>query len=301
VNLPTISTNAITNISNNSAVGGGNVTSDGGSPVTARGLVYGTSPSPIISNSILTIGSGTGTFSGTISGLAPNTTYYVRAFATNSAGTAYGNEVQFTSSAIMEDKIVDIDGNMYNTIRIGNQQWMKENLRVSHYLNGDPIPVAPNVEIWTSASSGLRGWYNNDSVSYNNIYGTLYNWYAAVDIRGICPVGWHVPTDTEWTTLSNYLGGESVAGGKMKIVGTEFWNSPNEGATNESSFSALPAGNQGGDIGNSTIFWSSTDYNGFAAWNRVLQHGSTSLGKQPSNHVYAAWYQSGVSIRCLKN
>jgi uncharacterized protein (TIGR02145 family) len=132
--------------------------------------------------------------------------------------------------------------NAYTTVSIGNQCWMKENLRVSKYRNGEVIPVSSDNVQWSNLNKGSRCLYENDSVLFNLPYGNLYNLYAVIDDKKLCPNGWHVPTDTEWTTLTEYLGGEIIAGGKMKTVGTAYWNDPNTGATNESGFSAVPGG-----------------------------------------------------------
>jgi len=137
--------------------------------------------------------------------------------------------------------VTDIDGNVYQTVKIGNQWWMMENLKVTSYRNGEAIPNVTDTTEWYNLTTGAYCYYDNDA--YNTtIYGRLYNWYSINDSRSIAPTGWHVPTDEEWTTVINYLGGESVAGGKLKENGTTHWTSPNNGATNESGFSALPGG-----------------------------------------------------------
>jgi len=134
----------------------------------------------------------------------------------------------------------DIDGNVYETIQIGDQLWMAENLKTTHYNNGDEIPY-PSNEDFGSFDEGQYGVYDNDP-SNADVYGNLYNFAAVDDDRGLCMEGWHVPSDGEWTVLTDYLGGSSVAGGKMKEEGLDHWNSPNTGATNESGFTGLPAG-----------------------------------------------------------
>jgi len=137
--------------------------------------------------------------------------------------------------------VTDIDGNEYATIQIGTQVWMAENLRTTKYCNGDPIPNVTDSLQWVNLATGAWA-HNNNYSQYENLYGKLYNWYAVDDSRNICPCNWHVPTDAEWTTLIDYLGGEGVAGGKMKSTGTQYWLSPNTDATNESGFSGLPGG-----------------------------------------------------------
>jgi uncharacterized protein (TIGR02145 family) len=285
VTLPTLTTTDITAITTSSATSGGNIAADGGSSITARGVVWATTSNPTISLTTKTSdGTGTGSFTSDLTNLTTKTTYYVRAYATNSAGSGYGNEISFTtldSSKVMNipclgtPTVKDIDGNTYNTVQIGTQCWMKENLKVSRYKNGDAIPIVTDNTTWNNLSTGARCWYDNDSISYEEPYGNLYNWYATSDSRGICPTGWHVPTDAEWTTLTTYLGGESVAGGKMKSVGTTFWNSPNTGATNESSFSALPGSFRSfdGNYSHKSIFaffWSTTVSGNMYSWGHPL-------------------------------
>ena len=193
--------------------------------------------------------------------------------------------------------VTDIDGNVYETIQIGGQLWMAENLKVTHYNNGDSISYPSNKDFGTFYE-GQYGVYNNDP-SNADVYGNLYNWAAVVDDRGVCPDGWHIPTDAEYTVLTDYLGGESVAGGKMKEAGLEYWNSPNAGATNESGFTALPAGyrySSNGyyyNIGNYGWFWSSSEYGSNYAWSRLLYYNYSNVGRSSSYKQY------GFSIRCL--
>ncbi len=161
--------------------------------------------------------------------------------------------------------VTDIDGNVYEIVTIGNQVWMAENLKVTHYRNGEPLPnVTDNIE-WRNLDTGAYCNYNND-VAYVATYGRLYNWFAVNDSRNIAPAGWHVPSDAEWQTLDDYLGSDTNdAGCKLKETGTSHWRSPNEGATNESRFSALPGGARKSlfgtfdYIGIYAFFWTSTE------------------------------------------
>lgn len=194
--------------------------------------------------------------------------------------------------------VVDIDGNIYQTIEIGNQWWMTENLKVTHFRNGEIIPIVTNDFLWGDISNPAYCEYDND---INNVipYGRLYNWYAVNDAQNIAPVGWHVPSDAEWQTLVDYLGGRLFAGGKMKETGTIHWLSPNTGATNESGFSALPGGYRSGDgyylsIGDYALFWSSTDDGGFA-WNRMLYCTNSEVSRNSSS------MRDGFSVRCVKD
>jgi len=192
----------------------------------------------------------------------------------------------------------DIDGNVYETIQIGEQLWMAENLKVTHYNNGEEIPNITNNGVWGYLSTGAYGDYDNNPTN-SETYGRLYNWYAVDDSRGLCMDGWHVPSDDEYNILTDYLGGESIAGGKMKEAGFEHWNNPNAGATNESGFTGLPAGYRDyyngyySGMGYNGYFWSSSEDFGFDAWYRVLDYSNSSVYR----NLYYRHY--GFSVRCL--
>ncbi len=174
--------------------------------------------------------------------------------------------------------MTDQQGNVYQTVKIGNQWWMAENLKVTHYRNGDPIPnVTDNTE-WSNLSSGAYAAFDNDGRNVGK-YGYLYNWHAVNDARNIAPVGWRVPTDEEWQTLIEFLGGRRVAGGKMKQAGGVYWNHPNAGATNDSGFTALPGGRRDhrglfDHLGRVASFWSSTEHSRHRAWHMRLSHNN---------------------------
>ena len=174
------------------------------------------------------------------------TTVQTPANATDAATKAYvdvllGKIEHLESLVGVEKPVTDFDGNTYLTIRIGTQVWMTENLKVTHYLNGDPLPGVSDNTTWGNLTTGAYCDYNN-SPNYSIIYGRLYNWYSVVDIRNLCPTGWHIPSYPEWTTLFTYLGGGIVADGALRETGTTHWASPNSNATNESGFTALPGG-----------------------------------------------------------
>jgi uncharacterized protein (TIGR02145 family) len=197
--------------------------------------------------------------------------------------------------------VSDIDGNTYNTVAIigtsSAQCWMSENLKTSRYRNGDIIPIVTDNTVWSNTSAtGKRTWYNNDSTTYENPYGNLFNWYAVADTRGLCPTGWHVPSDDEWTTLTSNLG--QNVGGKMKSM--TYWNSPNEGATNSSGFTALPGGdrNSGGYfnyINGDGVLWSATARDINSAWYLKLYASISSVYRTSDNKSV------GASVRCLKD
>ena len=202
--------------------------------------------------------------------------------------------------------LVDIDGNNYSLVKIGNQIWMKENLKVSRYRNGDLIPVVTDNSSWSALGTGGRSWYSNDSTTYENPYGNLYNWYAVNDSRKLCPLGWHVPIDAEWTTLTDFLGGMSVAGGKMKSTGTTYWTSESAGIDNSSGFSALPGGyrNNVGSfiyINTDAFFWSATPDTYGRAWFRNLSHNFGSVYNYDYLGNYGLNQSFGASVRCLRD
>ena len=205
-------------------------------------------------------------------------------------------------------KISEIDSicfntDIVNTTTIGNQVWTTRNLDVDHYRNGDPIPQVTDPTQWANLTTGAWRYYNN-SDSLGKIFGKLYNWYAVNDSRGLAPAGYHVPSDGEWTTLTNYLGGKDVAGGKLKSSGTieggnGLWYSPNSG-TNSSDFSAFPGGlcyydGTFTDIGYSGHWWSSSESSTSYAWNRGLNYSTILLYKGE------AYLYFGYSVRCVRD
>jgi uncharacterized protein (TIGR02145 family) len=198
--------------------------------------------------------------------------------------------------------LTDIDGNLYQKVVIGSQIWMKENLKVSRYRNGDLIPIKTDESNWYSLSTHARTWYNNDSTTYEYPYGNLYNWYAISDNRGICPLGWHVPNNNEWKILTTFLGGESIAAGKMKSTEIIYWNRPNTNLNNESGFSALPGGYRDNyamfnGIGNTAIFWSAPEYAIGDGWARGVDINNIDLSRvfNPNSKLM------GASVRCLRD
>ena len=305
--LATVTTTSVSSVTSNSATVEGYVTSDGGSNVTERGFAYGTSQNPTTFGLSTVNGSGIGVFTSSIAGLSPTTLYYVRAYATTSAGTAYGSQVSFTTSAVPficgTNTVSDVDNNTYNTVQIGTQCWTKNNLKVSKYRNGDNIATGLSNSAWQNTTSGAYAIYNNAPVN-DGLYGKLYNHYAVTDSRGLCPTGWHVPSDGEWTTLVNHLGGSSVAGGSLKSTAMQptlgGWNPPNTGATNSSGFTALPGGYRyySGDFLAMSSFgywWSSSVLSGSDAWNRYLGYNTSYVTR------YDYYRTDGFSVRCCRD
>jgi uncharacterized protein (TIGR02145 family) len=451
---PSLSTNNITIIKAYTAVSGGNISSDGGASVTARGVCWSTLQNPTTADSKTSNGGGTGNFLSSLTGLIPATTYYVRAYATNIIGTVYGGQITFKSAAEVQQiisltqgwninsifvepdnksmpiiwndikssvnlvknsigqsyipsfnvnqigdwnkyegyqvslngakaltlkgtqikpedtpismsagwKIVPYlrstsmsvvtalsslrnDGALilcknssgqsyipaYNinqignmkvgqgyqiylsksstltypsndpepeTVTINNQVWTLKNLDVSTYRNGDEIPQVTDPTVWANLTSGAWCYYNNNP-AIGAVYGKLYNWYAVNDPRGLAPIGYHIPSDAEWTTLTTYLGGENIAGGKMKESGFEHWTHPNNGGTNSSGFTGLPGSfrdQSGGfiDLGWFGFWWAATESDTYA-WVRGLHSANTTIQRFKDRKVM------GFSVRCIKD
>jgi len=246
-----------------------------------------------------------GKYSSSVTGLAEKTTYYLRAYATNSWGTAYGPQITFKTPNPPGPPITDIDGNVYNTVVIGNQTWMTQDLKVTHYRNGDPIPTGYSNSAWSSLNTGA--YYTCPKYYTNGEQTTikLYNWYAAVDSRILCPVGWHIPSSYEWNVLTDYLGGAAVAGPKLKEAGPIHWDqtSVNVAATNESGFTAFSGGYReaGGSSQQSLAFvhyWASDVYPNYSmqAWDFNLNSSSDNNCYESTNDK-----RGGLSIRCVKD
>jgi len=297
--VPTVTALPATNITANTAISGGEVTADGGANVTERGICWNISPKPTIANNKTLDGSGLGSFSSSIEGLMFGTAYYLRSYATNSVGTAYGNEISFTTTAVPAT-VSDVDGNVYHTVRIGLQVWMVENLKTTKYRNGEPIAYCTDNTEWSNLVGGAYSWLKNN-IANKADYGALYNFYAVSDSRTIAPTGWRVANDKDWTTLAIYLGGEIVAGGKLKEAGTTHWTTPNQDATNETGFSALPGGyhHLGGTYdmdGISGYWWTSTPSDlGNGNWYRAMDWRSGKLTRM------ADLSRTGFSVRCIMN
>ncbi|HAZ02641.1 MAG TPA: hypothetical protein DCY97_10785 [Marinilabiliales bacterium] len=395
--VPEVYTSTVLNIATHSATIGGNVATNGGSEVTECGVYWGTSANSETFGTKWTMGTGTGYFSDSLGGLTPGVTYYVKAFATNTIGTAYGNETSFitlgeapmvlnlgamditpsgatlrasvTSNKLLttvtfeygltdsygntllatenpnteqEDTILatltglsvevtyhfrvkaenelgvvystdttfttvltgitgsisDAEGNNYGTIGIGHQIWMTSNLKTVLFNDGDSIPSITADSLWSGMNSAGYCWYLNDE-GYKNTYGALYNWYT-VNTQKICPTDWHVPTEADWTELVDYLGGGSKAGGLLKESGTSHWKTPNEGATNEYGFTALPGGKRldSGEFDFMQVegnFWSSESFSTQNAFYLYL------LYNYPNSLQNYANKKSGFSVRCVRD
>lgn len=305
--LPVLSTTAITDITFNSAASGGSITNDGGGTISTRGIVWSTSQNPTIALATKTTnGAGIGNFSSTLANLNPETTYYIKAYAANSAGTAYGNEIEFKTLPTVKSGVgieFDADGNIYQTVEINGQIWLTENLKTTKYCNGDNIANV-NFSQWGNLTSGAWTYYENSSEN-NDTYGKLYNWEVASSNKNACPCGWRVATREDWTALTNFLGIQT-AGNEIKSVGniensTGLWHTSINPGTNSTGFNATPAG--WGDPASSnfafknykTAYWCSNPVSGNSA--EIMQ----------LDYNYADFYftlkdkKSALSIRCIKN
>ena len=196
-------------------------------------------------------------------------------------------------------QVTDVDGNVYHTVTIGTQVWMVENLKVTKYKDGTAIPLVTDNTAWSNLTTAGYCWFTNDALTYKNTYGALYNWYT-VNTGKLCPTGWHVPTDAEWTTLTTYLGGEIAAGGKLKETGTAHWLSSNTGATNESGFAGLPGGSRNTygifqTLGVLGYWWSSAEFTTDTAWYRTLSYSYGDAFRSNSAEG------GGFSVRCVRD
>jgi len=321
LSIPTVQTLVLSHINSNSAVCGGEVLLEGASSVTRRGVCWSRDELPTVSDQVTEEGVGSGGFLVDLKDLELNTIYFVRAFATNREGTSYGDEVSFKTWD--KGEFADYDGNVYPSTEIGEQTWMAKNLRVTHYADGRPIQeVRLN---WTGLPAGSKAycWQYNDS-TYADPYGALYTWSAAMDgavsndsnpgeVQGVCPDGWHLPSDLEWKEMEIFIGmdpaeadtlayrgrGEGL-GGRLKETGYNHWRNPNSEATNYTGFSAVASGYRRIDgnfrsLGRNATFWTSAEFNTTNAWARGLNYNNSWIRRGYDSKG------NGVSVRCVKN
>jgi uncharacterized protein (TIGR02145 family) len=291
--LPVLTTNEITNIDTTSANSGGNITDNGGFSITARGVCWSTSQNPTISDSHTSDGTGTGSYTSEITGLAEGTTYYVRAYAANNQGTSYGAEKQFTTNQQMSGTFTDPrDGQKYNWVRIGNKDWMAENLNYDQNSYGND-------------------WCYENSTDSCNKYGRLYDWAAVMQganssntnpsgVQGVCPDGWHVPSDDEWVELINYVADNGYNGTEgTALKSSTGWNEGGNG-TDIYGFAALPGGLRNGTSGNfynigyGGYYWSATEEASDAAWQWLFDHNNEDVSRNNLSK------NAGISVRCVR-
>ena len=298
-----LTTTEATAITPSSATAGGNVTDAGGGTVSARGVCWGTAEHPtIIADSKTTNGTGTGSFTSSLTGLANGTVYYYRAYATNSSGTTYGQEYHFITP------VADIEGNVYQTVKIGTQVWMAENLKTTKYNDDAAIPIVTENADWIALTTDAYCWAQNNETTYKPLYGALYNWYA-VETGKLCPTGWHMPTDAEFITMEVSLGMTQVDASGTEFRGTDQgkqmksttgW-AEGENGTNTSGFTALPAGYRAYGTGISeglgliTYWWTATMTDQDIAVYRRLDGDSDQV------YRLGTYKRAGKSVRCVKD
>lgn len=313
---PTVSTAAVTSITQTTATSGGTISDDGGAEITAKGVLWGPVAAPTLEANAGLTNDGTGTtgFSSELTGLNANTTYYMRAYATNSSGTGYGEELQFTTQEeYAGETVTDIDGNIYPVVEIGTQKWMGKNLKTTKYNDNIPIDYpGDDNSAWSNNTSGAYAWFSND-IANKAVYGALYNWFA-VETGKLCPAGWNVATDNDWKVLEAYLGIPEAElnntgargtnqGGMLKETGTDHWNEPNSGATNSTGFSAVGHGSRYSSNGAYAekpyfgSFWTSTQGSYYTnAITRGLSYSDAQI-----NRYDISGKNNGHAVRCLKD
>ena len=310
--FPVLTTVKVSAITPTTAISGGDISHDGGSAVYKRGVCWSTKTNPTITDSKTDDGTGSGVYDSYITGLTLGTTYYVRAYAINSEGTAYGANLQFVTADIVYGTMTDQDGITYPTVTIGKQTWMTENLKATKYRNGDAIANVTDNTAWAALTTGAWCNYNNN-IALGNKYGKLYNFYAVTDARNLAPAGWHVATDAEWTTLTDYVSthlGSSLTTGKALAATSDWAGDNNAGGgvgnnlniNNSTGFNALPCGTRNGSsgyfldaTGEKTYWWTATQNGSKYAWYRGLNYNGNNL-------VRSDWdNKDGFSIRCVKD
>ena len=295
--LITVTTANASVITQTAAVTGGNVHARSSGKILAKGVCWSTGGEPTILDNKTINGKDTGSFVSILTGLRPRTEYYIRSYVIKESDTVYGNVIKFTTQDY--GSVTDIEGNEYKTITIGTQTWMMKNLRTTKYKDGTAIRLIKDSASWASLTTPAYCWYKNDEAAFKSTYGALYNWYT-VTTGKLCPAGWHAPSDDEWNILTSNLGGELIAGGKLKERGTSYWVEPNTGATNESGFSALPGGFRYHDgvffdLGFGGYWWSSKQYSTGDAFFRFLYYMDSTAFRFNNRK------KNGFSVRCLQD
>ncbi|MFC0877142.1 fibrobacter succinogenes major paralogous domain-containing protein [Saccharicrinis sp. FJH2] len=315
VEIPTVTTIGASEITQTSALCGGEIISNGGADITSRGLCWNTKISPTIDDNIILENSDISKFSNTITGLKAYSKYYVRAYATNSAGTGYGYSYSFITA--WTDSLEDIEGNIYKIIKIGDQAWMAENLRTTKYNDGTAIPNVTVDTIWSNLTTAAYCNYDNDE-NIGLLYGRLYNGFT-INTSKLCPEGWHVPSEDDWLKLDNYLiengySWSDIVGYKWEIgkslSSTSGWKESgykgdvgnNQASNNTSGFNALPVGARGENghfvaWGTNSALWSTTVSRYHSDITRVF----FLVYNQPGHFSIDIYNQYGYGVRCVKN
>ena len=292
-----LETQAVTGIAYTTAASGANVINKKGAGLTSRGVCWSLTPEPTAREYKTDEGAGKGGFVSNLKGLKPGTTYYIRAYAIRENDTIYGNVISFSTENF--GAVTDIEGNEYKTITAGNRTWMAENLRTTRYADSTLIPNIKDAAKWASLTSPGYCWFKNSEAAFKTMYGAIYNWYT-VNTGKLCPEGWHVPTDDDWKGLSAALGGDLVAGGKLKQTGDSYWQTPNTGASNEYLFTALPGGlryldGEFRDFGFGGYWWTSTEFSPERAIFRFAFYQDANLFRFDNDK------KNGFYVRCVKD
>jgi uncharacterized protein (TIGR02145 family) len=330
-NVPVLSTKVVTEIRQTTAISGGNITDDKGKTVTERGVCWSTAVTPTINDNKTINAAGAGSFNSKLTALEPNTTYFVRSYATNNNGTGYGMALSFSTPDKLYTSgagVIDIEGNKYNTVIIGNQEWMSENLRTTKHNDGTIIPTGYSANEWKNLRVPAYTIYPyaeiegiNSEAEVVEIYGALYNWYA-VETGKLCPSGWRVPSDGEWRALSDYIAeqgyyNEDIAfgagnalkscrqidsplGGDCNTTEQPYWESDNthHGLDKLFGFLALPGGSRYSSfysIGSRGYWWTSTESH-TSPWFRFVSSNKGNIDRR-----FTADKFRGFSIRCIKD
>jgi uncharacterized protein (TIGR02145 family) len=318
--IPSLTTYPAWSISRTSAWTGGTLLREGSDTLIDQGICWSTQGTPTLEDSVIPC-YNISNCGGRLDHLIPNTTYYVRAYATSRAGTGYGNEESFTTKPatishlfnpqLTYDSVADIDGNVYKTIEIGTQEWMAENLKTTRFNDGAGIPLIGDDNSMDYLITPGYSWYESNEEVFKDIYGGYYNWFA-VNTGKLCPSGWHVPTDEEWKVMEMYLGMSreeadamgyrgTNAGSAIMESGTINWLEESAAASNESGFTGLPGGSRyGSSGGEGTIgmFWTDTEFGpdpytwGYMRW---LLSGNTWIGRSE------LLKRSAINVRCIKD
>lgn len=279
-------------VGSTSAWTGGIVVEDHGVKVEARGVCWSVEGIPVIGDFHMMAGAGTGEFELVLDQLMPDNRYFLRAWALSDAGIGYGNTM-----VIYTTKLYDVNGNAYQTMKIGKQLWMSENLIASHLNDGTPLRHGTALQ-----PAGMNAgyyYYNDDSASHHTLYGKLYNWYA-VETGKLCPEGWQVPSNDDWYELNSWLGGAAYSGGELKEQDTLTWAPPNTAATNSTGFNARPGGifvaeqTTYSEIRQHAYYWAKDGYVSNNAWCQHMAYNAA------SNLRHFHPRQRGLSVRCLK-
>ena len=319
LDIPTLTTDNPSNVAPVSATCGGNITDDGGSSVTERGVCWSTASNPTIADIKTIDGSGSGVFVSNIIQLLENTTYYVRAYATNNIGTAYGNQKSFTTSEFPGcGYVMDINGNVYATVQIGTQCWLKENLKATHYPDGTPIPYITDGITWGNLLANNTDdafcYYNNNTSSP---YGALYSWAAAMGdnavssssnpsgVQGVCPDGWHLPSSAEWQQLKDYVGSNGYSGNEgHALKSISGWFDDNNGI-NTFGFNGVHSGIRfGGTLYQGMFVWGFNIAKWWASDEIISDEaytGNVNTGLELKIDAGLGRKNDAGSVRCIKN